>query len=121
MTIKASFKERDIIIEFFGLKPLTTHYFYYEKNKVTDKVKQFGKKLGDPLITDSDGKLKVVFYLSSGISSNSAENLPRILEKMSVGKREIVLTNLNQDPLPNSYYSTSKSFTAFILGSDKII
>ena len=118
---KLRYKERDIILEFYGLRPHTTHYFYYDKVKVTSMVKQFGKKLGQDLITDENGNLKVIFYLSSGISSNSYESIPVKVSNLEAGKKEVVVTTVNQTVLPDNYYNSATSFGAVVLGLDKIV
>jgi len=118
---KLRFKERDIILEFYGLRPNTTHYFYFDKVKITGMVKQFGKKLGQPLISDESGNLKVIYYLSSGISSNSYESIPAKVNNLEAGKKEIVVTTIDQTTLPDNYYNASTSFGALILGLDKLV
>jgi len=118
---KLRFKERDIILEFYGLRPHTTHYFYFDKVRVTSMVKQFGKKLGEALISDENGNLKVIFYLSSGISSNSYESIPVKVSNLESGRKEIVVTTINQTTLPDNYYNASSSFGAVVLGLDKTV
>ena len=115
------FKERDIILEFYGLRPYTTHYFYFEKVKVTDMVKQFGKKLGQPLISDESGNLKIIFYLSSGIASDSYESIPTKVNNLKAGRKEVVVTTINSTILPDNYSSSSTSYCASILGLDKVV
>ncbi len=117
---KLRFKERDIILEFYGLRPHTTHYFYFDKVKITGMVKQFGKKLGQPLISDESGNLKVIYYLSSGISSTSYESIPTKVNNLEAGKKEIVVTTIDQATLPDNYYNSSTSFSALVLGLDKL-
>ena len=118
---KLRFKERDIILEFYGLRPHTTHYFYFDKVKITDRVKQFGGKLGGSLISDDNGNLKVIFYLSSGIASDSYESIPVKVNNLEAGKKEIVVTTIDQTTLPDNYSSSSTSYSAFILGLDKLV
>lgn len=118
---KLRFKERDIILEFYGLRPYTTHYFYFDKVQISSMVKQFGKKLGQPLISDENGNLKVIFYLTSGISSNSYESIPIKVSNLEAGRKEIVVTTTNQTVLPDNYYNSSTSFGALVLGLDKIV
>lgn len=84
-------------------------------------VKQFGKKLGQPLISDESGNLKVIFYLSSGISSDSYESIPVKVSNLEAGRKEIVITTIDQTVLPDDYTSSSTSFSAFILGLDKLV
>ena len=118
---KLRFKERDIILDFYGLRPNTTHYFYFDKVKITGMVKQFGKKLGQPLISDESGNLKVIYYLSSGISSTSYESIPTKVNNLEAGRKEIVVTTIDQTTLPDNYYNSSTSFSALILGLDKLV
>jgi hypothetical protein len=84
-------------------------------------VKQFGKKLGEPLISDENGNLKVIYYLSSGISSTSYESIPTKISNLEAGKKEIVITTIDQTTLPDNYYNSSTSFSACILGLDKLV
>jgi hypothetical protein len=118
---KLRFKERDIIIEFYGLRPETTHYFYFDKVRITDRVKQFGGKLGGPLITDKNGELKVIFYLSSGIASDSYESIPVKINNLSAGSKEVAVTTINQAVLTDNYFNSSTSFSSVVLGIDKIV
>ena len=118
---KLRFKERDIILEFYGLRPHTTHYFYFDKVQVVDRVKQFGKKLGGSLISDENGNIKIIFYLTSGISSNSYESIPIKVSNLEAGYKEVVLTTINQTTLPDNYYNSSTSFGAVVLGLDKLV
>lgn len=84
-------------------------------------VKQFGKKLGEALISDENGNLKVIFYLSSGISSNSYESIPVKVGNLQSGRKEVVVTTINQTTLPDNYYNSSTSFGAVVLGLDKTV
>ena len=118
---KLRFKERDIILEFYGLRPHTTHYFYFDKVQVADRVKQFGRKLGGSLISDENGNIKIIFYLTSGISSNSYESIPIKVSNLEAGYKEVVLTTINQTTLPDNYYNSSTSFGAVVLGLDKLV
>ena len=81
----------------------------------------FGKKLGQSLISDENGTLKIIFYLSSGISSNSYESIPVKVSNLEAGRKEVVVTTINQTTLPDSYYNSSTSFGAAVLGLDKIV
>lgn len=114
------YKEKDIILEFYGLRPYTTHFFYHNKVKITDRVKQFGKKLNQSLISDENGNLKVIYYLFSGIQSNSFQSIPSRIRALYVVKNEFVITNLNSSTLPDEYYTSSISFSSLVLVPDKI-
>lgn len=104
------FKERDILFSVYGLKPLSRYYLYINRVQNTSRAKQFGKKLGDPFITDENGKITIVFYLDSFISSDSPK---AVQAKFKVLKRtpiEFVLTNLNQTVLVENFESSSISY-----------
>jgi hypothetical protein len=106
-----AYKETDSSFKFVGLKPLTTHYFYFNKKKQTSRVKQLGKKLGQPLISDDSGVLEVIYYLDSGISSDSPSNTSYKIPNLTVGVVEIVVTNLDSgaSDLPDEYLNNSLS------------
>lgn len=119
MSIRKYFKEKDVIIEFYGLKPLTTYYFYFDGKKITDRVKQFGKKLNQPLISDENGQLKTIYYLSSGIESDSLQSVPVRTKNLRAGSKEVVVTTINQTSLPENYKDSSVSFSSVKLGLEK--
>lgn len=106
-----TYKETDSSYKFVGLKPFTTHYFYFNKKKQTSRVKQLGKKLGAPLITDENGVLEVIYYLDSGISSESPSNASYKIPNLSTGIVEIVITNFDSgaSDLPDEYLDNSLS------------
>ena len=108
------FKETDVNLEFFGLRPLSTHYFYYNNNQVTTMVKQIGKKLGEPLIADENGYLNVIFYHSSGIPSSSAKSFAETVSVMLAGPQLFVVTNLNVTSLPLNFESASSSYAKLL-------
>lgn len=105
------YKETDSNFTFVGLKPLTTHYFYFNKKKQTSRVKQTGKKLGQPLISDENGVLDVIYYLDSGISSDSPSNASYKIPNLTAGVIEVVITNLDSgaNDLPDEYLNNSLS------------
>lgn len=106
-----TYKETDSSFKFVGLKPLTTHYFYFNKKKQTSRVKQLGKKLGQPLISDDSGVLEVIYYHDSGISSDSPSNAAYKIPNLATGIVEIVVTNLDSgaSDLPDDYLNNSLS------------
>lgn len=106
-----TYKETDSNFTFVGLKPLTTHYFYFNKKKQTSRVKQIGKKLGQPLISDENGVLDVIYYLDSGISSNSPSNASYKIPNLTAGVIEVVITNIDSGAgdLPDEYLNNSLS------------
>lgn len=117
----AYFKEKDIITTFYGLKPLTRYYFYFDNKQVTTKVKQFGKKLNQPLISDENGQLKTVFYVSSNITSKSIQSLKYKVTDLKAGNKEITLTTLDVSVLPENFRDSSLSYSSITLGLEKNI
>jgi len=97
-----------------GLLPLTYHYLYFENKQVSNtQFKPIGGKLGDPLISDNNGKLELVYYYTS----NLPELVTELAEYYSVvnslaGKKELVIVNLNQTELANSYQTDAFSYAA---------
>lgn len=100
-----------------GLLPLTYHYLYFENKAVpSTQFKLIGGKLGDPLISDANGKLSLVYYYTS--------NLPDLTTELSeyyslinslAGKKQLVVANLNQAELASSYETDAFSYaTSYI-------
>ena len=61
-----------------GLKPLSTHYFFINGTNITSLVRQFGKNLGDPLVTDSTGYIRFEYYYNAGSIVSSTASVPYI-------------------------------------------
>ena len=99
------FKERDITFEVFGLRPLSRYYLYVNRVQYPSRTKQFGKKLSDPLITDENGKITIVFYMDSFVPSDSPK--ANVLKATPL---EFVLTNLNQTTLVQNFEDSSVSY-----------
>ena len=95
-----------------GLLPLTYHYLYFENKLVSNtQFKPIGGKLGDPLISDSNGKLELVYYYTS--------NLPNLTTELSeyyslinslAGKKQLVIANINQAVLATIYVTDEFSY-----------
>lgn len=119
--ITITYKETDSSFKFLGLKPSTTHYFYFNKKKQTGSVKQPGKKLGSPLISDENGVLEVIYYLSSGISSDSPSSGSFKATNLKTGIFEIVVTNFDSgvNDLPDNYLNNSISAGRLVLNALK--
>lgn len=109
------FKEKDIILRFYSLKPFTTYFFYFDGKKITNRVKQFGKKLGQPLISDGDGKLSVVFYISSDIESNSVQSVSTKIKRLQAGNKEIILTTTDTSELSPNFKDSNQSYASILL------
>jgi len=94
-----------------GLLPLTYHYLYFENKLVSNtQFKPIGGRLGDPLISDASGKLEIVYYYTS--------NLPDLTTELSeyyslinslAGKKQLIVANINQAQLANSYQTDAFS------------
>jgi hypothetical protein len=95
-----------------GLLPLTYHYLYFENKQVPNtQVRLIGGKLGEPLISDANGQIELVYYYTS--------NLPDLTTQLSeyyslvnslAGKKQLVIANINQPELANSYETDAFSY-----------
>ena len=114
MATSLVFKETDINLEFFGLRPLSTHYFYYNGNQVVSEVKQIGKKLGQPLVADENGYLNIILYLSSGIAGTSSRSFSEKVSILAAGPQTFVVTNLDVATLPLNFENASSSYAKML-------
>jgi hypothetical protein len=111
-----TFVSRDQAFDFVvnGLLPLTTHYFYFERQlQPANLIKPYGGKIGDPIVTDGNGQVTFTYYFCSSITSEktSLDTAQKLAENI-VGKKEAVLSTTNVTSLPDDYKSTSLSFYA---------
>lgn len=96
-----------------GLLPLTYHFLYYEGKRCSDtQFKPLGGKLGDPLISDENGQINFVFY----VNTNLPQSTTALTEYYSfinalVGKKQLVLVNINQPTLPADFKTQAFSYT----------
>ena len=68
-TIYFTTRDQIFTVELYGLKPLTTHYCYFERNVVSaSNIKPQNGKLGDPIITNANGAVTFDFYYKSGVT-----------------------------------------------------
>ena len=111
---KIFFTVRDQVfrISVSSLKPLTTHYFYAERTRIsTTKIKPVGGVLGDPIITDSDGAVIFDYYYDSGISTNATEvDQAQKIANNIAGKKEIVVADLDLALLSDTFEKSSQSY-----------
>jgi len=114
------FKERDFIFEVFSLRPKTTYYFYVNKIQNSNRIKQFGKKLGESLITDQNGYMKLVYYIDSNIPSDSAFGITTKMLNLKTTNLELVLTTLNQTSLPENFESSTVSYAKSVVSIGRI-
>lgn len=103
-------KERDVIFEVFGLKPLTRYYFYVNNEQNTSRIKQFGKKLAESLVTDENGYMKLAYYIDSGLPTDSVKSVFTRRNNLNYRPVEVVLTTLNQTTLPTNFETSAVSY-----------
>ncbi|NDD83867.1 hypothetical protein EBZ38_06250 [bacterium] len=104
------FKERDLTFDVYGLRPLSRYYLYVNRFQYPSRTKQFGKKISDPLITDEDGKITIVFYIDSFIPSDTPKSMKAKANVLRATPIEFVLTNLNQSTLVQNFEDSSVSY-----------
>ena len=101
-----------------GLMPLTTHYLYFEGNLVSAaNVKPYTKKLGDPIVPDSDGHAFVSFYFNGGtvLDTTPFEQAQSLATKLASAK-QIVIANKSVATLPEDYAQTYLSYAIATIG-----
>ncbi|NDG29053.1 hypothetical protein EB118_03005 [bacterium] len=103
-------KERDIIFEVYGLRPLTRYYFYVNSTQNTSRIKQFGKKLADPLVTDENGYMKLVYYIDSGIPTDTMKGVLVRRNNLNYRPIEVVLTTIDQTTIPTNFETSAVSY-----------
>lgn len=95
-----------------SLKPSTVHYFYFERVKVSgSKIKPVGGSLGDPIVTDLDGKVSFDYYFDSGISTNATEvDQAQKIANTIAGRKEVVVADSNVSSLTDDFEKSSQSY-----------
>lgn len=110
-TVAFSAQEQVFHIAVSGLMPLTTHYMYYERQRVAyGDIKPLGQPLGESLVTDENGKLDFEFYYSTGITGNTAFSGAQALINSIGGRKEVVITSTFAESLPDKYYEQATSY-----------
>jgi len=105
-------RDQVFTVTIFGLRPSTTHYCYFERNLVSSsQIKPQNGDLGDPIITDSDGKVVFDFYFKSG-ASNAATTIAegQRFAASIAGIKELVVTNQNVTSLALGFEESVDSF-----------
>ena len=105
-------RDQVFTVTLYGLRPSTTHYCYFERNLVpSSQIKPLNGNLGDPIATDSDGKVTFDFYYQSGASTaaTSIAEGQRIAASIA-GTKELCVVNQSQSSLGNGFEETSDSF-----------
>lgn len=109
------FKERDVTISVYNLRPFSTYYLYVDKNKNSTRVKKLGTKLGDPLVTDQNGSMKLVYYIDSNIPSDSSKGVTTKLNVLKARPIELIVTTYNANTLPSNFESSTESFAKTVI------
>lgn len=105
-------REQSFNVTVTGLLPLTYHYVYYE-GKLTSSAqyKPINGKLGEPLISNENGRLEFVFYVNTNLPS-ATTTLAEYYSLINalVGKKQLVITNISQPILPDDYKTQAFSY-----------
>ncbi len=106
-------REQAFEIEVNGLLPLTYHYFYVEKQKVDDtRLKPEGKKIGEQLQSDANGKLVFTYYFDANLETDVEIGIEEAQRRAGqvANIRDIILTNINASVCPDNYKDASLSY-----------
>ena len=87
--------DQSIEFKVYGLKPLTTHTCQINNVDVTGAVKQGGKLLGQPLISDENGILDLVLYYGSQAVPTSQIEKAAYSVLQQAGARNFRITNVD--------------------------
>ena len=120
MTTYVNFITRDQVfnMSITGLMPHTVHYLYVEtKLQPASVCKPYGKKLGDPIITDENGQVQFDYYYSSGLAAGDTLLSTAQQQAASIaGTKSLVVGNQSVATLPTDYLKTFlSSATSFIV------
>lgn len=104
-------RDQVFTVTVYGLRPLTTHHFYFERNKIPlSQIKPLNGKLGDPIVADENGKVVFDFYYTSGVSM-AASSIAEVQEKVANlgGIKELVVIDVDTETLSNTFEDTVSS------------
>lgn len=85
--------EQSFEIDITGLRPNTTHTFFFEGRDLTSKCKQTGGTLGSGLKTDANGTIEFVFYYYPDTEPTSAVTAGVASAAMTAGVKAISVRN----------------------------
>lgn len=92
-----SVPDQSFCIEAINLRPLTQHFFILDDLDFSNRCVAQGKNAGDPLLTDSSGRINLTFYFSN--QNEGALGLNSILAKLfgtsAFGSKTWVLSNID--------------------------
>lgn len=115
MTVTVTYlvRPQEFLIKVNGLKPSTTHYFYFDTIKQSaSKMKPNGKSKGDSLVSDSNGYLEFTYFFD-GDAPEASSTLEDALKAnaLSIGPKSYTITSYDfGSSLPNDYYDRSGSY-----------
>ena len=108
-----------------GLIPLTLHFLFFERDRVSaSNFKPLNGKIGDPIYTDRDGKASFTFYYNSPFIAASTEDIYTEYAQRLGGDKQLVLASspssvttlpdnflnaFNSIAVKNIYFKTSKA------------
>lgn len=86
-----------------GLVPLTRHFVYFERRRQSDSIcAPVGGAVGQPLVTNSSGTLRFVYYYNAGLSeTNSFEAMQNMFNSL-VGVKVIDVVSVDQTSLDDA-------------------
>lgn len=109
------YKEKDISLNVYGLRPLTRYYLYVNRIQNVSRTKQKGKKLSEPLISDKNGSIELLYYIDSTISSDSPKSSSVKKSILQASPLDIVLTTLNQTTLAQDFENISTTYAKTVI------
>lgn len=100
-------REQVFRISLTGLLPFTVHNVYLERQKISGNfLKPLSGSLGDPLKTDSDGKLIFDYYFQTGLPA-AETTVEQAQEKAALlsGTKQIIIASISESVFPSSFQS----------------
>lgn len=114
---KYTTRDQSFRITLSGLRPLTTHFVYYENNLVAAaNIKPVGGTLGAPVVTDASGQVAFDYYVNGGLVLDSTpfEQAQALATKLASPK-QVTVANKSVSTLPADYQSTYLSYASTMI------
>lgn len=121
-------RDQSFFVRITGLKPLTTHYVYFENNLVAaENIKPFNsyqsstwgqpQTLGTPVVTTENGWCSFVYYFNGGtvLDTTPFEQAQNLATKL-VSAKQITVADKSTATLPADYQSTYLSYATVTIG-----
>lgn len=111
MTFRKVTRDKAVRLKCMGLLPSTVHYLYVDTEKVSSSyVKPADGLLGDPLVSDADGRIELVYYHVTGSFDVSSRSQQSMVNASAVPKkRRFIVSSTNASTLSPSDEQTSRS------------